>query len=71
MTTNNPLFSNQHQPYNPQFTQMLQQPGAQQFIAQMLQQNPGKSPRDLAYQLAQQKGIPTDRITQMAQRLGL
>ena len=68
----NPLNQGQQpHPLNPQFTQMLQQPGAQQFLNQLLQQNPGKSPRELAYHIAQQKGISQDQLSQLMSRFGL
>ena len=54
---------------NPQFTQMLQQPGAQQLLQQLQQQMPGKSPREMAYHLAQQKGIPVERLNQALRRI--
>lgn len=54
---------------NPQFIQMLQQPGAQQLLQQLQQQMPGKSPREMAYYLAQQKGIPVSRLNQALNRI--
>ena len=66
----NPLITQGQQTnLNPQFTQMLQQPGAQQLLQQLQQQMPGKSPREMAYQLAQQKGIPVSQIEQMLHRI--
>lgn len=50
-------------------TQMLQQPGAQQLLQQLQQQMPGKSPREMAYHLAQQKGIPVERLNQALRRI--
>lgn len=63
----NPLNTNQGQQTN--LTQMLQQPGAQQLLQQLQQQMPGKSPREMAYHLAQQKGIPVERLNQALRRI--
>ena len=67
----NPLITNQGQQtnLNPQLTQMLQQPGAQQLLQQLQQQMPGKSPREMAYQMAQNKGIPLNQIEQLFSQL--
>ena len=63
----NPLLTSQGQQTN--LTQMLQQPGAQQLLQQLQQQMPGKSPREMAYHLAQQKGIPVERLNQALRRI--
>ena len=65
----NPQSQGQQTNLNPQFIQMLQQPGAQQLLQQLQQQMPGKSPREMAYHLAQQKGIPVSQIEQMLHRI--
>lgn len=54
----NPLNNN----IPPQYQQMLQQPQAQQLIQQLNQQYAGLTPRQIATQLAQQRGIPLDTI---------
>ena len=46
---------------NPLFNQLLNQPGAQQFLQQFRNQDP----RQLVYNLAQKRGIPTQQIQQL------
>lgn len=59
---------------NPQayVNQMLQQnPGAAQFIQQLQQNANGMSPREMAMQLAKQRGIDPAQLNQLASRFGL
>lgn len=41
-----------------------------QFLAQMQNMAGSKSPKDFALELARQKGIDTDQLMQVAQKLG-
>ena len=54
--------------YNPQFNTILNQPQAQQLISSLKKQMPGLSPRDMAYKLAQQRGLD---INPLLSRFGL
>lgn len=57
--------------------------GSKQFVEQMLRQNPnmrqtleslqnlGKSPKELALQMAKERGIDINQLIQFANRLGL
>lgn len=65
----NPLHTPQAQGQQTNLTQMLQQPGAQQLLQQLQQQMPGKSPREMVYQMAQNKGIPLNQIEQLFSQL--
>lgn len=52
--------------------QILQQnPQAQQVLQQMRQQANGQSPKDIALQLARQRGIDPSQIMQVANKMGL
>lgn len=52
--------------------QILQQnPQAQQVLQQMRQQANGQSPKDIALQLARQRGIDPSQIMQVASKMGL
>ena len=74
MTTNrNPLMRNNNAPqttnyYNPQFNTILNNPQAQQMIASLKKQMPNLSPREMAYQLAKQRGVD---INPLISRFGL
>ena len=74
MTTNrNPLMRNNNAPqttnyYNPQFNTILNNPQAQQLIASLKKQMPNLSPREMAYQLAKQRGVD---INPLISRFGL
>ena len=54
--------------YNPQFNTILNQPQAQQLISSLKKQMPNLSPREMAYKLAQQRGVD---INPLLQRFGL
>ena len=54
--------------YNPQFNTILNNPQAQQLIASLKKQMPGLSPREMAHQLAKQRGLD---INPLLQRFGL
>lgn len=54
--------------YNPQFNTILNQPQAQQLIASLKKQMPGMTPREIAQQLAKQRGVD---INPLMQRFGL
>ena len=54
--------------YNPQFNTILNQPQAQQLIASLQKQMPGMSPREIAHQLAKQRGLD---INPLMSRFGL
>lgn len=54
--------------YNPQFNTILNQPQAQQLISSLKKQMPGLSPREMAYKLAQQRGLD---INPLLSRFGL
>ena len=54
--------------YNPQFNTILNQPQAQQLIASLKKQMPGMSPREIAHQLAKQRGLD---INPLLSRFGL
>jgi hypothetical protein len=73
MTTNrNPLMLNSSSQttnyYNPQFNTILNNPQAQQLIASLKKQMPNLSPREMAYQLAKQRGLD---INPLLSRFGL
>lgn len=73
MTTNrNPLMRNTAQQttnyYNPQFNTILNNPQAQQLIASLKKQMPNLSPREMAHQLAKQRGLD---INPLLSRFGL
>lgn len=73
MKSNNPITRRSAQQqttnyYNPQFNTILNQPQAQQLIASLKKQMPNLSPRDMAYKLAQQRGVD---INPLLQRFGL
>ena len=54
--------------YNPQFNTILNNPQAQQLIASLKKQMPNLSPREMAYQLAKQRGLD---INPLLSRFGL
>lgn len=54
--------------YNPQFNTILNNPQAQQMIASLKKQMPNLSPREMAYQLAKQRGLD---INPLLSRFGL
>ena len=54
--------------YNPQFNTILNQPQAQQLIASLKKQMPNMSPKEMAYKLAQQRGLD---INPLLSRFGL
>lgn len=59
---------------NPQqFAQQLlnQNPQAQQFLNQMQNQANGRSPRDMAMQMAKQSGMDEKQLLEFAKRFGL
>ena len=74
----NPLKNENNQ--QPQMTYSLD---SKQFVEQMLRQNPnmrqtleslqnlGKSPKELALQMAKERGIDINQLIQFANRLGL
>ena len=73
MTNRNPLMRNNNAPqttnyYNPQFNTILNNPQAQQLIASLKKQMPNLSPREMAYQLAKQRGLD---INPLISRFGL
>ena len=73
MTNNNPLTNRRATTqttnyYNPQFNTILNQPQAQQLISSLKKQMPNLSPREMAYKLAQQRGLD---INPLLQRFGL
>jgi hypothetical protein len=73
MTNNNPITRRSAQQqttnyYNPQFNTILNQPQAQQLISSLKKQMPNLSPREMAYKLAQQRGVD---INPRLQRFGL
>ena len=52
--------------------QLLQQnPAAKQFISQLQNASNGMSPKQIAYQLAQQRGINPTQMNQIANKFGL
>ena len=72
-TSRNPLMRNNNAPqttnyYNPQFNTILNNPQAQQLIASLKKQMPNLSPREMAYQLAKQRGLD---INPLLSRFGL
>lgn len=73
MTNNNPITNRRATAqttnyYNPQFNTILNQPQAQQLISSLKKQMPNLSPREMAYKLAQQRGVD---INPLLQRFGL
>ena len=73
MTSNNPIINRRSAQqttnyYNPQFNTILNQPQAQQLIASLKKQMPNLSPREMAYKLAQQRGLD---INPLLSRFGL
>ena len=51
--------------------QILQQnPQARQFMQQIKNTANGRSPKEMALQLAKQKGIDPDQLTQMVNKVG-
>lgn len=73
MTNRNPLTRLNKAPqqtnyYNPQFNTILNNPQAQQMIASLKKQMPNLSPREMAHQLAKQRGID---INPLMSRFGL
>ena len=73
MTINNPLTNRRATAqttnyYNPQFNTILNQPQAQQLISSIQRQMPGMSPREIAHQLAKQRGLD---INPLMSRFGL
>lgn len=51
--------------------QILQQnPQARQFMQQIKNTANGRSPKEMALQLAKQKGIDPDQLTQMVDKVG-
>lgn len=68
----NPLMRNSSSQttnyYNPQFNTILNNPQAQQLIASLKKQMPGLSPREMAHQLAKQRGLD---INPLLSRFGL
>ena len=65
----NPLMRNQTTNYyNPQFNTILNNPQAQQMIASLKKQMPNLSPKEMAYQLAKQRGLD---INPLLSRFGL
>lgn len=52
-------------------TLLQQNPGAQKLIQQLKNTANGKSPREMAYQLAKQQGIDPAQLDQLIHKLGL
>ena len=50
---------------------MTQNPQARQAMEQLRQMSNGQNPKDIAMQLAQQRGIDPSQLMQIAKRMGL
>lgn len=50
---------------------MQQNPQARQTMEQLRQMSNGQNPKDIALQLAQQRGIDPSQLMQIAKRMGL
>jgi hypothetical protein len=74
MNNHNPLWTGNNQPSFPEYFAKI--PNPQQFAQNILQQNPAlasllssNNPRDMAYALAQKKGVPIEQINDIAKQI--